>query len=172
MYGASPTGFGLCCRIAFLGALGPKGITGSWLAGGAEGGVAGCMLVCPGEEENFEDMLDNHEFRLVVGEGVPALGMLPFVTPFSIEELELVLVKPGLCAVIGLGGVGIGSAGSWLWPWPFCVGLDVFSGGDVAMGRDLCESRCRILSLVSLLHSGVAIVFHSILTAISELPLH
>jgi hypothetical protein len=132
--------------------------------------VAGSEVVCPGEEENFEDILDNHEFRLVVGEGDPALGMLPFVADFSIEELEVVLEKPGLCAVIALGGVGVGSDGGG--PLPFCVGLDVFSGGDVEIFRDLCESRSRILSLVSLFNSGVAITFHSILKAISELPLH
>lgn len=71
-------------------------------------------MVCPGEEENLEDMLDNHEFRLEFGDGDPDLGMLPFkVAVFSVEVL---LEKPGLCAAIGLGGVdvvvGDGSDGS------------------------------------------------------------
>ena len=115
MYGASPLGLALCCRIAFFGALGPVGIGGSWDAGGVVGGVvARGVVVCPGEEENLEDMLDNHEFRRVFGDGDPDFGTLAFkVAVFSVEVL---LEKPGLCAGIGLGDVEVavrnGSDGS------------------------------------------------------------
>lgn len=66
MYGASPGAFTPCGRIAFLGDRGPEGIASSdmevtvgtgWLAGGAT------TLLCAPAEENFEDILDSHEFR-------------------------------------------------------------------------------------------------------------
>jgi hypothetical protein len=68
------------------------------------GGVY-CGVWAPGEEENLEEKLDNHEFlRDELGEGEPDLGRGPFnVTVFSVEEL---LVKPGLCAGIGFGAAG------------------------------------------------------------------
>jgi len=79
--------------------------------------VDGGAAVWPGEEENLEDMLDSHEFRLEFGDGDTDLGMLPFnVVDFSIELLEFVLEKPGLCAAIDFGGVdvvvGDGSGGN------------------------------------------------------------
>lgn len=108
-------GFTLCGRIAFFGALGPVGIGGSCDAGGlGAGGVVGGLLGVCCEEENLEEMLDSHEFRLELGDGDPDLGMLPFkVAIFSVDVL---LENPGLCAAIGLGGVdaaiGDGSGGN------------------------------------------------------------
>lgn len=97
-------------------------------------------ILCPGEEENFEEKLDNHELRLELGDGDPPLGILPFnVVVFSVEEL---LEKPGLCAAIGLGGVEAvvsdGSGGSV--PWPFCPGGDFVSGGELGPLEGLRES--------------------------------
>jgi len=47
-------------------------------------------LCAPGEEENFEEILDSQEFRLdVPGDTEPAFGRLPFrVTVFSEEALR------------------------------------------------------------------------------------
>ena len=90
--------------------------------------------MCPGEEENLDDMLDNHEFLLALGDGEPDLGMLPFeIVVFSIELFEVVLENPGLCEAIALGCVevvvGHGSGGTC--PFPLCAGLNAFSGGAV-----------------------------------------
>lgn len=115
MYGPSATGFAPCCRIAFFGALGPVGIGGSCETGGlGVGGVVGGVVppLCVGDEENLEDMLDSHEFRLVLGDGEPDLGMLPFnVWVLSVEAL---LEKPGRCGGMAFGvdaGFGDGSGG-------------------------------------------------------------
>jgi hypothetical protein len=98
-----------CCSIAFFGELGPVG-TGDSGIGGVEvwaGVVAGgvcCGVWAPGEE-NFEEKLDNHEFRRDgLAEGEPDFGRAPFnVTVFSVDEL---LEKPGRCAGIGFGAAG------------------------------------------------------------------
>ena len=71
---------------------------------GLPGGVC-CPLLAPGEEENLDEKLDNHEFRLDVdGDGDPDFGALPFrVAVFSVDVL---LEKPGRC-----GGIAFGDAG-------------------------------------------------------------
>lgn len=53
------------------------------------------FVVCaPGEEENLEEKLDNHELRLDgLGEGDPGLGKLPFRV--AVLSPEVVLVNPG-----------------------------------------------------------------------------
>jgi len=65
--------------------------------GSEEGGVVGAArllggagALCPGEEENFEYILDNQEFLLVLfGDTEPAFGRLPFtVIVFSVEALR------------------------------------------------------------------------------------
>jgi hypothetical protein len=99
-----------CCSIAFFGELGPEG-TGDSGIGGVEvwaGVVAGgvyCGVWAPGEEENLEEKLDNHEFRRDgLAEGELDFGRGPFnVTAFSVDEL---LEKPGRCAGIGFGAAG------------------------------------------------------------------
>ena len=111
------------------------------MSSGATRGVAGDVLLCPGEEENLDDMLESHEFRRELGDGDPDFGMLPFgMAVLSIEVLEIVLENPGLCGVIALGSrevvVGDGSEGSW--PLPLCKG---FSGGEVETVWFLCVSR-------------------------------
>lgn len=65
-------------------------------------------LCAPGEDENLEEMLDNHEFRRpVFGDGDGDFGMLPFnVAVFSGEVL---LEKPGRWGGIGFGAVGAAS---------------------------------------------------------------
>lgn len=64
-----------------------------------------CGVCAPGDEENLEEKLDNHEFRRdVLGEGDTAFGRAPFnVTVFSADGL---LEKPGRCAGIGFGAAG------------------------------------------------------------------
>ena len=98
MYGISPPTFTACCKIAFLGALGPGGTGGSSFIGlvtmgGEPGGV--CCAACTAAEENLAEMLDSHEFLLdTPGGGVVDFGMLaPSVIVFSVdgflEKLDL-----------------------------------------------------------------------------------
>lgn len=143
MYGASPgAAFTACCNIAFLGDCGPVGIGGdsgsSEMGAGAAGGLAGemgglcawcmrCALCAPGEEENLEDMLDNHEFRRELGEGEPVFGEFPFADGgLSVEAL---LEYVGRCG-IGFGAAGFSS--SFIVPLPLCIGLGFVSddGGE------------------------------------------
>jgi hypothetical protein len=67
--------------------------------------LAGCG---PGDVENFEEMLDNHEFRRgEFADGDTFFGMLPFnVAALSADVL---LEKPGRCCGIGFGAADIGS---------------------------------------------------------------
>ncbi len=105
MYGTSPETFTPCGNMAFFGALGPVGTVTSGIVGDVDtGGLpfwigAGCA---PGDDENLEEMLDNHEFLLVVfGDGDTDFGRLPFsVIVFSVE---LLLEKLGRPPGIGLG---------------------------------------------------------------------
>ena len=66
-----------------------------------------------GDEENFEDMLDNQEFRLELGDGETDFGRLPFnVAVFS--AFEILLENPGRCGGMAFGAVawfGDGSDG-------------------------------------------------------------
>jgi len=87
-----------------LGALGPAG-TGLSCAGevaGTGGLPGGVWLLCAaGEEENLEEMLESHEFRReVFGDVETFLGT---TVPFSVTVFseELLLVKLGLCIVLG-----------------------------------------------------------------------
>lgn len=70
-----------------------------------EGGV---VPVCaPGEDENLEDMLDNHEFRLdkfVDGGLLAAFDEAAF-------SAELVLVNVGRCGMCGICAMDLGDAG-------------------------------------------------------------
>lgn len=86
-------------------------------------GAAPCALCTPaGVDENLEDMVDSHEFRRP-GEEDKFFGRLPFPFCAIVLSDELLLVKPGLCVGMGLGGVGV----SVWWPFPFCVAFG--SGG-------------------------------------------
>lgn len=86
VYGALPSGFCPCGKIAFFGAFGPDG-RGSLSSGvGAREvlGVAGdgntpAIALLLGEEENLEDMLESHELRRVPGEA--DFGKLPVLVP-------------------------------------------------------------------------------------------
>jgi hypothetical protein len=69
--------------------------------------VASCAACVPGEEENFEEMVDSQEFRRdVLGEGEAGFCGVPF----SVEVLsvDVLLEKPGRWG-IGFGAVGAGS---------------------------------------------------------------
>ncbi len=108
MYGTSPELFTPCGNIAPFGDAGPVGTTGS-CAGvavlGTGGLVGGVFPLCaPGEDENLDEILDNHEFRRpAFGDGDGGFGMLPFnIAVFSVEML---LEKPGRWG-FGFGAVG------------------------------------------------------------------
>jgi hypothetical protein len=112
VYGTSPAGFTACWRTAFFGAFGPVGMCGSCVGGvvAAVGSVGGGVFpVCaPGEDENLEDMLDNHEFRLD-GPGDGALGPPFIVCVFSVELLLENDGRCGRCIVFGdVGGASFG----------------------------------------------------------------
>lgn len=112
VYGTSPATFTPCGNIAFFGEYGPVGTGGSApgdVAGGVEGtgGLAGApWALCAPGEENFEDMLDSHEFRRDVPGDGDNFGRLPLsVTVFSEDAL---LEKLGRWGIFR-GGVGEGS---------------------------------------------------------------
>jgi hypothetical protein len=103
-YGASPSSFTPCGNTAFFGALGPGGLC----TGGSTGDAPDCeafalvfveFAACAGcVPENFEDMLDNHEFLLdVPGDAEPFVGVRFNVAVFSEEPLR---ESPGL---VGIG---------------------------------------------------------------------
>jgi hypothetical protein len=88
-------------------------------------------LFVAGEEENFEDILESHEFRRVVpgdGDCFPAL-------PFNVT----VLSEDALLAKLGLGvGVGLGLEGvstGFPFPFPVCANFCSLSG-FVTIGGD------------------------------------
>lgn len=118
--------------IAFFGAWGPVGTGGSELVGElvATGGLgaAPCALCTPaGEDENFEDIVDSHEFRRAGGED-KFFGRLPFPFCGIVLSDEPLLGKPGLCIGMGFADVGI----SVWWPLPFCV---AFGSGGKESGK-------------------------------------
>lgn len=79
-------------------------------------------MCAPGDDENLEDMLDNHEFLLAgLGDGV--LDPPFIVCAFSVELLLENVGRCGMCMVFGVaGGASFGG-----WPLPFCIGIEAFS---------------------------------------------
>ena len=117
--------------MAFFGECGPCGTGDSngEVATGI-GGLPGGVLAgfAPGDVENFDEMLDNHEFRRAEPvDGDTFLDKLPLNV--AVLSDDAVLEKPGLCTGIGFGAAGVGSFDCW--SFPFCFDVGSFSAGDL-----------------------------------------
>jgi hypothetical protein len=168
VYGASPgAAFTACCNIAFLGDCGPIGTGGDSgssdidvvavvvVVGGLAAGIrelcawcALCALCTPGDEENLEDMLDNHEFRRELGEGEAAFGEVPFT--LSGLSVEALLEYVGRCG-IGFGAAAFSS--SFIVALPLCIGVGfVLDGGEefvrFVWGFGLESRKCTFKSMI------------------------
>jgi hypothetical protein len=100
------------------------------IVGSCCGGVLGGVWVAAGEEENFEDILESHEFR----RELPSDGGCFPTLPLSVAVLseEPLLAKLGLGVGIGFGleGVSTGIPLPFVFPFPFpvCAKFGSFSG--------------------------------------------